>query len=625
VNFSSEYDVIVIGAGHAGCEAALASARLQCQTLMITLNLDNIAMMPCNPSVGGPAKGHLVREIDALGGEMGINADKASLQTRMLNTGKGPAVYALRSQADKRQYQRYMIQTVETQSNLDVRQLMVDQVLFNEKKVTGIVTETGEMIGCKALVIATGTYLMAKIVLGTVSYSGGPSGIRSADCLSQSLVDAGVRLMRFKTGTPPRIDRRSVDFSKIRVQPGDPELHRFSFMSLSDLTREQVPCWLTYTNERTHQIIRDNLYRAPLYTGSIQGTGPRYCPSIEVKIVNFPDKPSHQVFLEPESIGMEEMYVQGMSTSLPADVQLDMLRSIDGLQNVRIMRYGYAIEYDCIDPSQLANSLGFKDYWGLFSAGQANGSSGYEEAAAQGLIAGINAALTSKGKDPFILSRAEAYIGVLIDDLVTKGVNEPYRITTSRAEYRLLLRQDNADLRLTEFAFNLGLATEERYNSLCKKKLSIAELENCLRSSILSPSDGTQNLLLQMGTTPIRNSLSAFELLRRPEVRFDQLRSIIDIPEYEPDVIEQVQINAKYEGYITRQQEQVERMKKLEGRKISENLVVSSIKGLSTEGRQKLESIRPTSLGQAARISGVSPADIAVLMVYLENMRRKGQ
>lgn len=619
---AGNYDVIIIGAGHAGVEAALASARMGCNTLLTTLNMDNIAMMPCNPSVGGPAKGHLVREIDALGGEMGVNADKTCIQYRMLNTGKGPAVQALRAQADKKLYQNTMKHTCELQENLDVKQLLIDEILFEDNKVTGVVVETGEVYTCKAVVLASGTYLKGRIIIGENTYDGGPNGQRAAIKLSSCLLKAGVELMRFKTGTPARVDRRSLDFSKMIIQPGDDEVHNFSFMS-DVKTREQVPCWLTYTNEQTHKIIRDNIERAPMANGIITGVGPRYCPSIETKIVRFPDKERHQLFIEPEGLDTEEMYVQGMSTSMPIDVQMEFLRTIPGLENVRIMRPGYAIEYDCINPLQLKPSLEFKKISGFFSAGQTNGTSGYEEAASQGLIAGINAALKIQGKEPLILKRSDGYIGVLIDDLVTKGTNEPYRVMTSRAEYRLLLRQDNADLRLTEKGRQVGLVSDERYARFVKRRDSIKNTIELLSEIRIHPNKETLAKMQEFELGSIHNTVTAADLLKRKEISYDDLKHIVELPEISEDVKKQVEITLVYEGYIKKQLEQVERMEKLEEKLLPEDINYDEVSSLRDEAREKLNAIRPISIGQASRISGVSPADISILLVYLEQYRRQ--
>ncbi|WP_415948474.1 tRNA uridine-5-carboxymethylaminomethyl(34) synthesis enzyme MnmG [Megamonas funiformis] len=619
---AGNYDVIIIGAGHAGVEAALASARMGCNTLLTTLNMDNIAMMPCNPSVGGPAKGHLVREIDALGGEMGVNADKTCIQYRMLNTGKGPAVQALRAQADKKLYQNTMKHTCELQENLDVKQLLIDEILFEDNKVTGVVVETGEVYTCKAVVLASGTYLKGHIIIGENTYDGGPNGQRAAIKLSSCLLKAGVELMRFKTGTPARVDRRSLDFSKMIIQPGDDVVHNFSFMS-DVKTREQVPCWLTYTNEQTHKIIRDNIERAPMANGIITGVGPRYCPSIETKIVRFPDKERHQLFIEPEGLDTEEMYVQGMSTSMPIDVQMEFLRTIPGLENVRIMRPGYAIEYDCINPLQLKPSLEFKKISGFFSAGQTNGTSGYEEAASQGLIAGINAALKIQGKEPLILKRSDGYIGVLIDDLVTKGTNEPYRVMTSRAEYRLLLRQDNADLRLTEKGRQVGLVSDERYARFVKRRDSIKNTIELLSEIRIHPNKETLAKMQEFELGSIHNTVTAADLLKRKEISYDDLKHIVELPEISEDVKKQVEITLVYEGYIKKQLEQVERMEKLEEKLLPEDINYDEVSSLRDEAREKLNAIRPISIGQASRISGVSPADISVLLVYLEQYRRQ--
>lgn len=617
------YDVIVIGAGHAGCEAALASARLGARTLMATLNLDNIALMPCNPAVGGPGKSHLVREIDALGGQMGINTDLTCLQMRMLNTGKGPAVYSLRAQSDKKLYQMTMTKTLENQDHLDVKQLMITDLLTKDGKVTGVQTELGEVYGASCVILATGTYLKGKIIIGECTYSGGPIGQRSAEDLSGSLIKAGLKLMRFKTGTPARVDRRTLRTDEMAVQEGDTDGHAFSFLS-ERKNRNKECCWLTFTNEKTHKIIRDNLDRAPMCNGIIQGIGPRYCPSIESKIVRFADKKRHQLFIEPEGKSTEEMYVQGMSTSMPIDVQYEFLRTIPGLEDVKIMRPGYAIEYDCLDPLQLTPSLETKKVSGLFSAGQSNGTSGYEEAAAQGLIAGINAARKVQGKNPFILTRSEAYIGVLIDDLVTKGTQEPYRMMTSRSEYRLVLRQDNADLRLTQKGYDIGLVSQERYDVFCAKKKAIADGIAALRSISITPSKAMAEKLDALGTAPVHTGITAYELLRRQDLSYDKLCQTFDLPELDADVKEEIEIMIKYEGYIGRQMEQVEKMNRLEQKLMPDDIVYADIDTLSGEARQKLDEIRPRSLGQASRISGVSPADITALLIYLEQYQREG-
>ena len=617
------YDVIVIGAGHAGCEAALASARLGARTLMATLNLDNIALMPCNPAVGGPGKSHLVREIDALGGQMGINTDLTCLQMRMLNTGKGPAVYSLRAQSDKKLYQMTMTKTLENQDHLDVKQLMITDLLTKDGKVTGVQTELGEVYGASCVILATGTYLKGKIIIGECTYSGGPIGQRSAEDLSGSLIKAGLKLMRFKTGTPARVDRRTLRTDEMAVQEGDTDGHAFSFLS-ERKNRNKECCWLTFTNEKTHKIIRDNLDRAPMCNGIIQGIGPRYCPSIESKIVRFADKKRHQLFIEPEGQSTEEMYVQGMSTSMPIDVQYEFLRTIPGLEDVKIMRPGYAIEYDCLDPLQLTPSLETKKVSGLFSAGQSNGTSGYEEAAAQGLIAGINAARKVQGKNPFILTRSEAYIGVLIDDLVTKGTQEPYRMMTSRSEYRLVLRQDNADLRLTQKGYDIGLVSQERYDVFCAKKKAIADGIAALRSVSITPSKAMAEKLDALGTAPVHTGITAYELLRRQDLSYDKLCQTFDLPELDADVKEEIEIMIKYEGYIGRQMEQVEKMNRLEQKLMPDDIVYADIDTLSGEARQKLDEIRPRSLGQASRISGVSPADITALLIYLEQYQREG-
>ncbi|WP_182187395.1 tRNA uridine-5-carboxymethylaminomethyl(34) synthesis enzyme MnmG [Pectinatus frisingensis] len=621
---AGSYDIVVIGAGHAGVEAGLAAARIGCKTLLATLNLDNIALMPCNPSVGGPAKGHLVREVDALGGQMGINADKTCIQYRMLNTSKGPAVQALRAQADKKVYQLLMKETCENQENLDVKQLLIEKILTQDNAVTGVQVETGEVYTCHCIVLASGTYLRGRVIIGEKTYEGGPVGQRAAMELSKSLKKNGVKLMRFKTGTPARVDKRTLDFSKMQIQNGDDETHNFSFMS--DIsTREQVPCWLTYTNEKTHKILRDNIDRAPMANGIIEGIGPRYCPSIETKIIRFPDKDKHQLFIEPEGVHTNEMYVQGMSTSMPIDVQFEFLKTISGLENVEIMRPGYAIEYDCLDPLQLQPSLEHKNINGFFSAGQSNGTSGYEEAAAQGLIAGINAAMKIKGRPPLILKRSEAYIGVLIDDLVTKGTEEPYRMMTSRAEYRLILRQDNADMRLTEKGRQVGLVDDERYAVYTKKRDKINEISKLLRAKKINPSGEINKVLQENGLDEIHTSLTLYDLLKRKNVDYGRLQNIFNLPVVNIAVKKQVEINAVYEGYINKQQEQIERMEKLENKKIPADIDYKQIDNLRDEAREKLLQIRPVSLGQAGRISGVSPADISILLIYLEQRTRRSE
>ena len=619
---AGEYDIIVLGAGHAGVEAALAAAKLGCRALLATLSLDNIALMPCNPSIGGPAKSHLVREIDALGGAMALNADAAALQYRLLNTGKGPAVHALRAQEDKKFYQFLMKERCEKQDGLEVRQLLAEKLLIEDEETRGVVAETGEAYLARAVILATGTYLKGRIVIGDHTTSGGPNGQRAAKKLSRSLIENGIKIMRFKTGTPARLDARSLDYAKMQIQPGDAQAHSFSFL-MEEKTREQLPCYLTYTNEKTHAIIRANIARAPMANGIIEGVGPRYCPSIESKILRFPDKERHQLFLEPEGWHTQEVYVQGMSTSLPIDVQEAFLHTIPGLEKARIMRPGYAIEYDCIDPLQLLPSLMFKKVRGLFSAGQSNGTSGYEEAAAQGLMAGVNAVRYVRGESPFILSRAEAYIGVLIDDLVTKGTEEPYRMMTSRAEYRLLLRQDNADLRLTEKGRAIGLVEDVRWQRFLAKKNGIIEARKKLDDTILHPSLENLARLKAAGLAPIRTSTTLAELLRRPEMSYGKACSIFGLERLPSEIEEQIEIDIRYEGYIRKQKEQVERLEHLEARCLPADLDYSAVPSLRDEAREKLAAVRPLSVGQASRISGVSPADVSVLLVWLEQERRR--
>lgn len=620
----SNIDVAVIGGGHAGCEAALATARMGLSTVLFAISLDSIAMLPCNPNIGGTSKGHLVREIDALGGEMGKNIDKTFIQSRMLNTGKGPAVHSLRAQADKFNYSKQMKMTLERTENLFIKQEEIVKIHVDNKKVNAVETSTGAIYNCKAVIIATGTYLKARCLVGDIIENTGPNGLKASNKLSESLKELGIEILRFKTGTPARIDKRTIDFSKLEEQPGDEKIIPFSFTTNpKDIQREQISCWLTYTNEKTHQIIRENLHRSPLYAGEIKGVGARYCPSIEDKVVRFADKERHQVFLEPEGEDTTEMYVQGMSSSLPADVQEAMIRTLSGFENCEIMRIGYAIEYDCINPIQLRHTLEFKEIDGLFSAGQFNGSSGYEEAAAQGIVAGINAALKILGKEALYIDRSEGYIGVLIDDLVTKGTNEPYRMMTSRAEYRLLLRQDNADLRLTEKGYRVGLVSKERYEKLLEKKRLIDEEINRLKKTIVGVSPLVQDFLKANNSTPIKSGIALSELIKRPELDYYKIREIdkdyVELPE---DVQEQVNIQIKYEGYIKRQMLQVEQFKKLEQKYLREDLDYSKIKGLRIEAAQKLQQIKPRSIGQASRISGVSPSDISVLLVYLEQINR---
>ena len=633
-----EYDVVIVGAGHAGCEAALASARLGMKTIMFTVSVDSIALMPCNPNIGGSSKGHLVRELDALGGEMGKVIDKTFIQSKMLNQSKGPAVHSLRAQADKANYSKTMRKVLENQENLEIKQAEVTDILTDNGIITGVQTYSGAIYNCKAVVLCTGTYLKARCIFGEVSQETGPNGLQAANYLTESLKSLGIEMYRFKTGTPARIDKNSIDFSKMEEQFGDEKVVPFSFTTNpDDVQIEQASCWLTYTNEKTHEIIRNNLDRSPLFSGMIEGTGPRYCPSIEDKVVKFADKDRHQVFIEPEGLDTNEMYVGGMSSSLPEDVQYDMYRSVPGLENARIVRNAYAIEYDCIDARQLNATLEFKNISGLYSSGQFNGSSGYEEAAAQGLIAGINAARKILGKEQIIIDRSQGYIGVLIDDLVTKESHEPYRMMTSRSEYRLLLRQDNADQRLTPIGYEVGLISDERYNYLLNKiDIITREIERLEHTNIGSTKE-VQELLIQYGSTPLNSGTTLADLIRRPELSYEKLdnvdkcRTIIHICEEKSvdnvdklllEVIEQININIKYDGYIKRQKKQVEQFKKLEMKRIPDDIDYDSVKSLRIEAVQKLKKYRPISIGQASRISGVSPADISVLLVYMEQYMR---
>ncbi|MDY6324634.1 MAG: tRNA uridine-5-carboxymethylaminomethyl(34) synthesis enzyme MnmG [Catonella sp.] len=618
------YDVVIIGAGHAGCEAALASARMGLSTLVFTVSVDSIAMMPCNPNVGGTSKGHLVREIDALGGEMAKNIDRTFIQSKMLNSSKGPAVHSLRAQADKQAYSRSMRKVLENTDNLTIKQGEVCEILTENGKVSGVRTFTDAIYPCGAVVIATGTYLKARCITGdSVTYTG-PNGLAAANHLTESLINLGIKVRRFKTGTPARVDKRSIDFSKMTPQYGDEKLVPFSFSDKAeDIARDQVPCYLTYTNEKTHEIIRENIDRSPLYSGVIKGVGPRYCPSIEDKVMRFADHDRHQIFIEPEGLYTNEMYVDGMSSSMPEDVQIAMYRTIPGLEHVNIVRNAYAIEYDCIDANQLKQSLEFKNINGLFAAGQFNGSSGYEEAAAQGLIAGINAAMYIKKRSPLILKRSDAYIGVLIDDLVTKESHEPYRMMTSRAEYRLLLRQDNADLRLTEYGHDIGLVSDERYEAVMKKKTAIENEINRLKETMISGSKPVQEFLSGLDSSPLNTAVSLAELIRRPELDYFKIAELDnERPELSDEVTEQVNINIKYEGYIAREMRQVNQFAKMENRLIPEGIVYEDIENIRIEARQKLSDMRPASIGQASRISGVSPSDISVLLVYIEQWNR---
>lgn len=622
------YDVVVIGAGHAGCEAALACARLGCKTIVFTVSVDSIALMPCNPNVGGSSKGHLVRELDALGGEMGKVIDRTFIQSKMLNKSKGPAVHSLRAQADKASYSRTMRQLLENQDNLEVRQAEIVNILTEDNKITGVQTYSGAIYRCKAVVLCTGTYLRARCIYGDVSNHTGPNGLQAANYLTDCLKELGIKMNRFKTGTPARIDKKSIDFSKMEEQFGDERVVPFSFTTdPNSVQKDQVSCWLTYTNSKTHEIIKNNLDRSPLYSGMIEGTGPRYCPSIEDKVVKFSDKDRHQVFIEPEGLNTNEMYIGGMSSSLPEDVQYEMYRSVAGLENAKIVRNAYAIEYDCIDARQLKPSLEFKNIEGMFSGGQFNGSSGYEEAAAQGLLAGINAARKLQGKEAVVIDRSQGYIGVLIDDLVTKESHEPYRMMTSRAEYRLLLRQDNADQRLTELGHQIGLISDERYERLKKKEELIASEIERLKSVHVGTSENVQKLLEEHGSTLLTSGTTLAELIRRPELGYEILKDVDksrpELPEdLKDEVIEQVDISIKYEGYISRQMRQVQQFKKLENRKIPADLDYDQVSSLRLEAIQKLKEYRPESIGQASRISGVSPADISVLLVYLSSKNR---
>lgn len=620
-----KYDVVVVGAGHAGCEAALASARLGLNTIIFTVSMDSVAMMPCNPNVGGSSKGHLVRELDALGGEMGKNIDKTYIQSKMLNASKGPAVHSLRAQADKKNYSATMKETLENTDNLTLRQAEVSELILGEdgRSVVGVKTFSGAIYHAKAVVLATGTYLKARCIYGDVVNHTGPNGLMAANHLSQSMSDAGIEIRRFKTGTPARLDKRSIDFTQMEEQKGDEHVVPFSFTNTEeDIKRDQISCWLCYTNEETHEIIRNNISRSPLFSGVIEGTGPRYCPSIEDKVMKFPDKNRHQIFIEPEGENTNEMYMGGMSSSLPEDVQYAMIRSMKGLEHAKIVRNAYAIEYDCINAINLKPTLEFKDVAGLYGAGQINGSSGYEEAAVQGLMAGINAALKILGRDPIVLDRSQAYIGVLIDDLVTKETREPYRMMTSRAEYRLLLRQDNADLRLTDIGHDIGLIDDERYEKFCHKRELINSEIDRLDSTMVGANKSIQEFLTSMGSTTLKTAASLSELIRRPKLSYEAIAPIDpernELPE---DVIDQINISIKYKGYIDRQKEQVNQFKKLENRRIPEDIDYNDVTNLRKEARQKLMLIKPENIGQASRISGVSPADVTVLLIYLKSRK----
>lgn len=617
------FDVVVIGAGHAGAEAALAAARLGFETLLLTINLDSVAMMPCNPSIGGTGKGHLVREIDALGGEMGKNIDATMIQCRMLNTGKGPAVHSLRAQADKKAYQFRMKEVIENQEHLLLKQQEATRIVVEDGRITGVEVQTGAVYQCKACVICTGTYLKGKIFIGEVQYDGGPNGLFPAMQLSDSLLKQGIELQRFKTGTPARVDAKTVDYSKMQIQNGDEKIVPFSFET-EKIEIDQVPCYLTYTNEETHRIINENMERSPLYTGDVVGVGPRYCPSIETKVMRFADKPQHQIFMEPEGLHTNEVYVQGMSSCLPEDVQIALYRTVPGMEKVEFMRSAYAIEYDCIYPTRLKASLESKDIKGLFFGGQINGTSGYEEAAAQGLIAGVNAVRAIEGKEPVVLDRSQAYIGVLIDDIITKGTEEPYRMMTSRSEYRLLLRQDNADLRLTPIGYEIGLISEERYTAFLHKKAAVEQEKERLTRLMIKPGEHTNKVLEDIGSSPIKSGVTLAELIRRPEAGYANTAELDpERQELSDAVCEQVEVQIKYDGYIKKQIAQVEQFKKMEKKLIPENIDYTAIGGLRLEAVEKLTDIQPKSMGQASRISGVSPADLSVLLIYLEQNRRQ--